>query len=153
MQLWDCEIRDNGAGAICDASDSGAQLEATSQSEVPLDLVRADLQRMIGLDNIKREVVYLADLIQVGRQREAFGLPTPPISRHMIFAGPPGTGKTSVGGLYGRLLAALGVLPSGHVVEVSRSDLVAQIVGGTAIKTTTLHGSGRWRSSSTRRTA
>ena len=136
MQLWDCEIRDNGAGAISDALDSGAQLEATSQSEVPLDLVRADLQRMIGLDNIKREVSDLADLIQVGRQREAFGLPTPPISRHMIFAGPPGTGKTSVARLYGRLLAALGVLPNGHVVEVSRSDLVAQIVGGTAIKTT-----------------
>jgi nitrous oxidase accessory protein NosD len=136
MQLRDCAIGDNGAGAISDATAGVAQLEARSRSEVPVDVVRADLQRMIGLDNVKREVSDLADLIQVGRQREAFGLPTPPISRHMIFAGPPGTGKTSVGRLYGRLLAALGVLPSGHVVEVSRSDLVAQVVGGTAIKTT-----------------
>ena len=95
----------------------------------------AELREMVGLEDVMHEVENMVDLLASARQREAAGLPAPSVSRHLIFAGPPGTGKTTIARLYGSILAAMGVLQRGQVIEVGRSGLVASYVGQTAQRT------------------
>lgn len=105
-------------------------------AETPtLDEALGSLDAMIGLEPVKRQVREIAAQLQVARMRQEQGLVTRPPTRHFVFTGPPGTGKTTVARVLGRIFAAFGLLARPEVVEAQRADLVGEHLGATALKT------------------
>jgi SpoVK/Ycf46/Vps4 family AAA+-type ATPase len=103
--------------------------------EDSVDLILAELNALIGLEPVKALVRQLAAQQQVAQQRRNRGMNAIVPSPHLVFLGNPGTGKTTVARLIGRLYKAFGLVTEGHVVEADRSSLVAGYIGQTAIKT------------------
>lgn len=94
----------------------------------------AELERMVGLEPVKRQVKAISAQLNMARLRAGEGLPVQPPKRHFVFSGPSGTGKTTVARILGRIFYALGLLGGDHLVEAQRADLVGEFLGQTAVK-------------------
>ncbi|MBR6403104.1 MAG: AAA family ATPase [Eubacterium sp.] len=93
-----------------------------------------DVDSMIGLGNVKKEIHDMVNMILINEMRRRKGLKSPVMSRHLVFTGNPGTGKTTIARAIGQIYKTLGILERGHMIETDRSGMVAGYMGQTAEK-------------------
>ena len=101
-------------------------------SEIQRKEIEEELNDIVGLDEVKTYLNSLEQHLKISKLRAKKGLKTAEVSKHMIFTGNPGTGKTTIARIVSKMMKVAGVLENGQLVEVSRSDLVGKYVGHTA---------------------
>lgn len=129
---WLAKIMQKPEPIMDEDNDEPIVMDAKADSD---DAAINELQSLIGLVEVKDEITRLRSLIQIQKLRKNEGLPVIPVSRHFVFTGNPGTGKTTVARILAQIYKDLGVVKGGQLIETDRSGLVGEYVGQTAVKT------------------
>lgn len=132
-----------GAPGQVTADPASPAATAEAEPERSVAELIGELDALIGLEKVKAEIKRQAAILRVQALRHDAGLKVPTITRHLVFVGNPGTGKTTVARLVAGIYKALGLLSRGQLVEVDRSELVAGYLGQTALKTAEVAGSAK----------
>lgn len=114
---------------------ANAEAAEEQEPEPTLEELLAEMDELVGLEAVKKDIRAMMNFIRVCKLREERGMKAPELSHHMVFSGNPGTGKTTIARMLAKLYKAIGVLKEGQLVEVDRSGLIAGYQGQTAIKT------------------
>ena len=131
----DTTSREKVGQAVPDTKTRTTKTRTKRPAQPDLREALAELDGLIGLDRIKHEVRTLTNYLKLQQRRSQAGLPGAEMSLHMVFTGNPGTGKTTVARILGKIFGAMGILKRGHLVETDRSGLVAEYMGQTGPRT------------------